>query len=258
MADAEHPDALRFLAGGGLAGAQLRALDWTVTPLGPPAGWSRSLRMAVKLMLSARYPVSIFWGPDGLHLFNDAAARSFCAEPQATAMAQPGAFACSEIWDVIGPQFNQVMAGGPATWDENRLLSIRRNGRLEEAYWTYSCCPIDDLEAPNEVGGVLVIATETTDSVLVGRQRAAEAERQRSLFEQAPGFVIIMRGPEHIVEFVNHEHRRLFDSASWPGKAIRTAFPDIGDQGFFELLDKVYTTGGNREGTPGSSTIPTT
>jgi PAS domain-containing protein len=52
-----------------------------------------------------------------------------------------------------------------------------------------------------------------------------------------------MRGPEHVVEFVNREHRRLFDSDAWPGKPIRAAFPDIAGQGFYELLDEVYTTG---------------
>ena len=243
MADAEPPDAVNFLVGGGHAGAQLRALDWTETPLGPPAGWPQSLRTAVKLMLNTRHPISIFWGPDALHLFNDAAGQSYGAERRTTAMAKPAAIVWSEIWDVIGPQFDQVMAGGAATWHENQLVPIHRDGRLDEVYWTYSYCPINDSQAPNEVGGVLVIATETTNSVLAAKRKAAEAERQRSLFEQAPGFVIVMRGPEHVVEFVNREHRRLFDSDTWPGKTIRTAFPDIEDQGFFELLDKVYATG---------------
>jgi PAS domain S-box-containing protein len=52
-----------------------------------------------------------------------------------------------------------------------------------------------------------------------------------------------MRGQEHVVEFVNREHRRLFDSDNWPGKPIRAAFPDLAGQGFFEMLDAVYATG---------------
>jgi PAS domain S-box-containing protein len=79
--------------------------------------------------------------------------------------------------------------------------------------------------------------------VLAERHKAAEVERQRALFEQTPGFVIIMRGPEHVVEFVNREHRRLFGSGAWPGKPIRDAFPDIAGQGFYEVLDAVYATG---------------
>ena len=243
MTDARHADELRFLAGGGLSGEQLRALDWSATSLGPPAQWPQSLRTAVKLMLNTRHPISIFWGPDALHLFNDAAGQSFGAERRTAAMAQPGAIVWREIWDVIGPQFQQVMAGGPATWHENQLVPILRDGKLDDVYWTYSYSPIDDPDAPNEVAGVLVIATETTGTVLAEKRRAAEAERHRSLFEQAPGFVVIMRGPEHVVEFVNREHRRLFDSHTWHGKPIRVAFPDIAGQGFFELLDEVFATG---------------
>ena len=194
-------------------------------------------------MLNTRHPVSIFWGPDALHLFNDAAGQSFGTERRTAAMAQLGAIVWREIWDVIGPQFHQVMAGGPATWHENQLVPILRDGKLDDVYWTYSYSPIDDPDAPNEVAGVLVIATETTGTVLAEKRRAAEADRQRSLFEQAPGFVVIMRGPEHVVEFVNREHRRLFDSDAWHGKPIRVAFPDIAGQGFFELLDEVYATG---------------
>lgn len=243
MADAKHADELKFLTGGGLSGMQLRALDWTASPLGEPASWPQSLRTVVKLMLNTRHPMSIFWGPEAIHLFNDAAGQSFGAERRAAGMAQPGAILWSEIWDVIGPQFDQVMSGGNATWHENQLVPIIRDGRLEDVYWTYSYCPIHDPHAPNEVGGVLVIATETTETVLAEKRRAAEAERQRTLLEQTPGFVIIMRGPEHVVEFVNREHRRLFDSDNWPGKPIRAAFPDIAGQGFFEMLDAVYATG---------------
>ena len=102
-------------------------------------------------------------------------------------------------------------------------MPIHRDGRLEEVYWTYSYCPIDDPQAPNEVGGVLVHGHGDHG------QRAGRAGGERpklnasaSLFEQAPGFVIIMRGPNHMVEFVNREHRRLFHSDTWPGKTIRT------------------------------------
>ena len=41
----------------------------------------------------------------------------------------------------------------------------------------------------------------------------------------------------------NDAHQHLFGSADWVGKPIREAFPDIGGQGFFELLDQVYASG---------------
>ena len=72
---------------------------------------------------------------------------------------------------------------------------------------------------------------------------AGALARQRRQFQQAPGFIIAMSGPEHIVDFVNDEHRRLFASEHWPGRTIREAFPSLDGQGFLELLDDVYRTG---------------
>ncbi|MGV8953899.1 MAG: GAF domain-containing protein [Cypionkella sp.] len=74
------------------------------------------------------------------------------------------------------------------------------------------------------------------------RERLA-MERQHRLFEQAPGFIIIMRGPEHVVEFINDAHKAVFDSAYWIDRPIRDAFPSIAGQGFYEALDEVYRTG---------------
>lgn len=72
---------------------------------------------------------------------------------------------------------------------------------------------------------------------------AHSTTRQARLFEQAPGFIIIMGGPVHTVSFVNDAHRSAFNSADWIGKPIRKAFPSIQGQGFFEALDEVYRTG---------------
>jgi PAS domain S-box-containing protein len=176
VAEVAQADELQFLAGGGLSGMQLRALDWTTSSLGPPTGWPDSLRRAVKLMLDSRHPLSILWGPEAIHLFNDAAGQSFGAERRASGIAQPAAMLWSEIWDVIGPQFDQVMGGGSATWHENQLVPIIRNGRLEDTYWTYSFSPIYDPLAPSEVGGVFVIFTETTETLLAEKRGAIEAD----------------------------------------------------------------------------------
>jgi PAS domain S-box-containing protein len=65
----------------------------------------------------------------------------------------------------------------------------------------------------------------------------------RQLFEQAPGFISILRGPQHIYEFTNASHRALVGRADLIGKPAREALPDLVNQGFFEILDRVYATG---------------
>jgi PAS domain S-box-containing protein len=233
----------RFLQGGGEMGAIMRAHDWSTTSLGPPDGWPQPLKTALRLLLNTGHPMYIWWGPELLCFYNDAYRQSIGAERHPGSLGRPGRAVWDEIWDIIGPQIDQVMSGGPATWHENALVPITRDGKREDVYWTYSYGPIDDPETATGVGGVLVVCTETTKSVLAEQRQLKETERQRRLFEQAPGFIIIMHGPDHVVEFINDAHRRIFNSAGWIGKPIRQAFPSIAGQGFFELLDQVYASG---------------
>lgn len=71
----------------------------------------------------------------------------------------------------------------------------------------------------------------------------AEQRRLRRLFEQAPGFIAVVRGPEHVFEIANAAYRQMVGHRDIIGKPVREALPEVEGQGFFELLDEVYTTG---------------
>ena len=224
-------------------GALIRAHDWASTTLGPPARWPQPLRTALRLLLNTGHPMYIWWGPELLCFYNDAYSRSLGPERHPGSLGRPAREVWAEIWDIIGPQIDQVMTGGGATWQENALVPITRNGRREEVYWTYSYGPIDDDDAPNGVGGVLVVCTETTDQVLSGRRAAQDVERLAQMFEQAPGFIALLRGRDHVFELANPAYLALVGQRDLVGKAARQAFPDVEGQGFFELLDQVYASG---------------
>jgi PAS domain S-box-containing protein len=128
-------------------------------------------------------------------------------------------------------------------WHENVCVPIIRFGQLQEVYWTYSYSPIDEPDVASGVGGVQVVCTETTEAVLAQRSLAEQSERQRRLFEQAPGFICTLRGPEHVFEFANQAYRRLVGDRPLLGLSVRAAIPEIEGQGFFERLDHVYATG---------------
>lgn len=232
-----------FLRGGGELGDIIRRHDWASSPLGDPGDWPSALRMAVRLVMSTRHPMFLWWGPDLIQFYNDAYRRSIGPERHPRAVGQRGRDCWQEIWPIIGPQIEQVMGGGEPTWHENALVPITRNGQLEEVYWTYSYGPVHDETAPNGVGGVLVVCTETTGTVLAERKRADLVDRWRRLFDQAPGFMSILSGPDHVFEFGNDAHRLLFGSADWIDRPIRDAFPEAVKQGFVDTLDRVYATG---------------
>ena len=63
------------------------------------------------------------------------------------------------------------MSRAKASWNEDHLVPVWRNGRIEEAYWTYSYSPVfrDD----GVVGGTLVVCSETTSRFIAARRQGA-------------------------------------------------------------------------------------
>jgi hypothetical protein len=154
---------------GGELGALCRGLDWSATALGPVAGWSQSLRTIASTMLRTRHPMFLFWGPALVQIYNDGYRPSLGEggrHPRALGMR--GAEFWTEIWDIIGPQIEDVMTQGTATWHEDQLVAIERNGRIEEVYWTYSYSPVRDDDG--SIGGTLVVCQETTQRVIAERR----------------------------------------------------------------------------------------
>ena len=148
-----------FLAGGGEMGALTRGFDWSKTSLGSPETWPQSLRVTVRLVLTSRHPMFIWWGPELIQFYNDAYRETMGPERHPSALGARGRDCWAEIWDTIGPQIEYVMAGKGATWHEDQLVPVTRHGRRENVWWTYSFGPID-LEG--EVGGVLVVCRDVT------------------------------------------------------------------------------------------------
>jgi len=232
-----------FLSDGGEMGELIRNYNWKNSPLGEPGTWPQSLKTALRLMLSSGHPMFIWWGPQLIQFYNDAYRRSIGPERHPTAVGQPGRECWEEIWEIIGPQIEQVMSGRGATWNENRLVPITRNGKREDVYWTYSYNPIDDPDSPNGIGGVLVICAETTAQVFSEQRLHAAQARWRELFNQAPGFMCILNGPDHRFEFANPRYFDLIGTSDIIGKTVAEVLPETETQGFIDLLDDVYNTG---------------
>jgi signal transduction histidine kinase len=68
-------------------------------------------------------------------------------------------------------------------------------------------------------------------------------ERYRRLFQRAPGFITILKQPNHVFEFVNDAYIKLFGERDYIGKTSVRCSPNLAGQGFFEWLDEVYSSG---------------
>jgi len=232
-----------FLSGGGEMGERIRAHDWIRHPLGEPMGWPQPLKTMLRMALTTRHPIFVFWGPEFYCFYNDGYRASIGSDKHPAMLGARGADMWREIWDTIGPQIDLVMKGDGATWHENALVPIFRNGVLEDVYWTYSYGPIDDPDAPNGIGGVLVICTETTEQVETALRLALEKQSFSRLFEQSPSFMTLLRGPEHTFELTNPEYMKLIGHRDVLGKTVAEGLPEAAEQGYVSLLDEVYQTG---------------
>lgn len=113
----------------------------------------------------------LWWGPDLIQFYNDAYRPSLGQDGKhPTALGQRGVDCWQEIWPTVKPLIDQVLSGGEATWNEDQLIPIYRNGELEDVYWTFSYSPVYD--ESGEPAGVFVTCTETTEKVIQLHQLA--------------------------------------------------------------------------------------
>jgi signal transduction histidine kinase len=70
-----------------------------------------------------------------------------------------------------------------------------------------------------------------------------ERSRLGYVFQRAPSFLAVLRGPEHVFELVNDAYFQLVGPRELVGRPVREALPEIVAQGFVDMLDGVLTTG---------------
>lgn len=167
---------LNFLKGTGEMGRIIREKDWSKNPLGQPETWPQSLRSTLSIILNSKFPMFLFWGEELICFYNDAYRPSLGNEGKhPNILGGNGKEAWPEIWEVIGHQIDTVMAGGDATWHEDQLVPIYRNGRIEDVYWTYGYSAVKD--EIGAIAGVFVACTDTTEKVL-NLKKLKESERE--------------------------------------------------------------------------------
>jgi PAS domain S-box-containing protein len=70
-----------------------------------------------------------------------------------------------------------------------------------------------------------------------------ERARLRDAFQHAPSFMVVLRGPEHVYEFVNDAYYQLVGERELVGRPLREGLAELTEQGFPALLDGVLASG---------------
>ncbi|WKL57670.1 response regulator [Asticcacaulis sp. ZE23SCel15] len=158
-----------FLKGEAELARLMRAHDWDKTPVGPPELWPRSLKTAIRIMLTSRQPIWVGWGAELTYFYNDAY-KSIIGGKHPWALGKPVSEVWREIWFDIEPLLAKAMTGDEGIYVEDQLLIMERNGYPEETYYTFSYSPIPDDDGG--VGGIICANTDDTQRVIGERQLA--------------------------------------------------------------------------------------
>ena len=225
-----------------------REHDWAAGPLGPPESWAPALRMAVRTVIESPFAMNLWCGDELVLIYNDTY-RDVLGAKHPRALGRPGAEVWAEIWPEIAAFFEQIRNGGPPVFAEDaRFVMERSSGAPGEAWFTYSVSPIRTEHG--EIVAFCNIAAETTARVLAQReaQRARAAaesaeHRLRAVFAQAPAFLAVVRGEDHVFEFANDAYMQLVGHRDIIGKTVEEALPEVRTQGFVQILDRVLRTG---------------
>lgn len=230
-----------LLPGGGDMGSLIRNFDWSQTNIGPLDKWPKSLQTILRLLLASAQPMFVWWGSDLIQFYNDAY-RQILGDngKHPLALGQKGKDCWQEIWPIIHPLILKIFSGF-ATFNEDQLIPLFRNGKLEPVYWTFAYTPIHN--DAGIINGVFVTCNETTTTV-IGKQWLT---RQYNLIlMQAPVAICIFKGKDHVIESANEKMLEFWGRKSMEeviGLPVFTALPETADQGFRELLDQVSETG---------------
>lgn len=152
-------DSQLFFQGDSEMAHRMRQLDWTASRLGPRDQWPPALRAPLDICLGSSFPIAIYWGDELCLLYNDAWSP-ILGSKHPWALGRPAREVWPEIWDTIGPQFDQVMTSGIATRSPDQLLPMHRQGFTEECWFDYTFSPIRN--ADGGVAGIFNAVVETT------------------------------------------------------------------------------------------------
>jgi len=228
-----------FLSGGGDAARLISAFDWTRTPIGPIDGWPQSLKTTVSLMLRSPVPIVLLWGEDGIMIYNDAYSI-FAGGRHPELLGSKVREGWPEVADFNDNVMRVGLAGGTLAYKDQELTLLRHRGEPEQVWMNLDYSPV--LGEDGRPAGVIAIVVETTGKVKAEERLKSEGERLRLMFEQAPGFVSTLVGPDHVFGIANNAYRQLVDNRDIIGKPLREALPEVVEQGFVDILDRVLAT----------------
>lgn len=236
---------LSFLDNSGELGALIARYDWSTTSLGAIDTWPQSVKSTVSLILHSPFPITTMWGENGVMIYNSGYAE--------IARDKHPALLGVEVRDswpearAFNDEVMRVCMSGKTLHYENQELTLHREGRDEQIWFNLHYSPI--VGEDNVPVGVMAMVEDISDEVRVERFLKSEHTRLQAMFDQAPGFMAMLEGPQHRFVHVNQAYLALVNRRDVVGKTVAEALPEAVEQGFVGLLDSLYASGKAYAGT---------
>jgi two-component sensor histidine kinase len=199
---------------GGETGALLRARDWSATSLGDVGQWPERFRAAVDTCLDAGFACFVWWGPELVQIYNDAALPIVQAR-HPDAFGAPVREAWPEMWPAVSPVVMRVMSTGRPARGASLPLTTPNAGPASVSLF---CSALRD--ATGEAAGVLVAAFDATEAAF-----AESAPRYPALLEAMDG--CLSPAFDMICGDACDDVPRGDDLASWPDLIVREDGGDV-------------------------------
>ncbi|MBX5138211.1 response regulator [Rhizobium lentis] len=165
--------------GGGKIGELLRHPAFDAAGLGPAESWPASLKHIAEMVLNSRQPKFVAWGPDLAFLYNDAYVPVF-PDRHPGALGRPFREVWADIWEQFSPIVASTLEGRPQLFKE-LLIPMRRDGRTEDTWFTFSYTPLRDDDGA--IAGILCATLDVTDQVAAKRGEKLALEELRAKSE---------------------------------------------------------------------------
>ena len=152
---------------------------------------------------------------------------------------------------------NQVYASGQPFSGTETVLMLQNP--VEIRYIDFLYQPLfDGQERPQ---GILAFIADVTDRVRARKQaetvqaamlavvqrQAQQRQDLYQIFEQTPVSIVLLREPDHRIDYFNPAFVELFPAEEWPGSVhghtLAEVYPRIKLAGLVELMDRVFATG---------------
>jgi PAS domain S-box-containing protein len=205
---------------------RIREFNWAATSVGDISTWPPQLRASVDLMLSSPFPVALFWGTDGILIYNDFYARqSALRHPHILGMSVIDAW--PEVSDFHEVMMEMVLNDKPLMLEE-QSMTLAHTGESREYWYDLTYSPV--LDAVGQPQGVFALVVDVTERVnnlharIKAEDTAYKSELRFRLLSELDDATNDLQNPHEVMEIVTRIVAEKFD-------AQRCAYADVDDDG---------------------------